>query len=259
MDKANLKLIAKDTVKISEDGYYYFNDNKVVLESPKSALITRTRLCAREKYRPTNIVVNNLSTLDMIYSLEHPENAGALNFASAKHPGGGFLNGTMAQEESLAYRSNLYSSLIDFRDTFYKYHLMRKSPLYSDMMIFGKVSFFKDDSFNLRETPTTINVLTSAAVNAGEARKAGMSQERINRNMKDRMRQILYIFANKKCNDIILGAFGAGVFKNNPEDVARMWKELLIDEELKKYFENIYFSIYDKRPSTIESFRKYFE
>ena len=33
---------------------------------------------------------------------------GVLNFASAKNPGGGFLNGSMAQEESLAIASAMY-------------------------------------------------------------------------------------------------------------------------------------------------------
>ncbi|MFD0589016.1 TIGR02452 family protein [Paenibacillus sp. GCM10027627] len=34
-----------------------------------------------------------------------------LNFASAKNPGGGFLNGTRAQEESLARSSGLYPAI----------------------------------------------------------------------------------------------------------------------------------------------------
>ena len=36
----------------------------------------------------------------------------ALNFASAKNPGGGFLGGSQAQEESLARSSALYASLM---------------------------------------------------------------------------------------------------------------------------------------------------
>ncbi len=40
-----------------------------------------------------------------------PRRVGCLNFASAKNPGGGFLGGSRAQEESLAMASGLYWSL----------------------------------------------------------------------------------------------------------------------------------------------------
>ena len=47
------------------------------------------------------------------YRKENPtKNISILNFASAKNPGGGFLRGSMAQEESIAYVSTLYHSLI---------------------------------------------------------------------------------------------------------------------------------------------------
>jgi uncharacterized protein (TIGR02452 family) len=39
----------------------------------------------------------------------------ALNFASARQPGGGFLKGRQAQEESLARASGLYSCISPFR------------------------------------------------------------------------------------------------------------------------------------------------
>ena len=45
---------------------------------------------------------------------------------------------------------------------------------------------------------------------------------------------------------IILGAFGCGVFKNNPYTVAQIFNELLKKEGFEKYFEHITFAIYDK-------------
>src|SRR5689334_20601194 len=59
---------------------------------------------------------------------------GCLNFASAKNPGGGFLRGTQAQEESLAYASGLYRCLVEAPD-FYAFHRRRGDPLYSDRAI----------------------------------------------------------------------------------------------------------------------------
>ena len=57
----------------------------------------------------------------------------------------------------------------------------------------------------------------------------------------------------------MLGAFGCGVFQNDPNDIAKYWHELLIEEDLKKYFEKITFSILNSRSGdNITPFRKYF-
>ena len=77
--------------------------------------------------------------------------------------------------------------------------------------------------------------------------------------MKNRMRNVLYMFAYSGCTDIILGAWGCGVFKNNAEDIARNWKELLIDENLQKYFNSVTFTVLDKTGNNISPFYKYFE
>ncbi|TGU62336.1 TIGR02452 family protein, partial [Mesorhizobium sp. M00.F.Ca.ET.186.01.1.1] len=54
-----------------------------------------------------------------------------LNFASAKNPGGGFLGGSQAQEESLARASGLYPCLVQMEEM-YQYNRQLKTCFYSD-------------------------------------------------------------------------------------------------------------------------------
>ncbi len=75
----------------------------------------------------TTIEVRNETTLAGIARLL-ADGAGpvaALNFASARNPGGGFLNGSQAQEESLARSSALHASLLS-KFEFYERHRARR-------------------------------------------------------------------------------------------------------------------------------------
>jgi uncharacterized protein (TIGR02452 family) len=186
------------------------------------------------------------------------KSAAVLNFASAKNPGGGFLNGAMAQEEALAASSGLYNTLLR-HDTYYTANRECSTMMYTDHAIYApEVVFFLDGDFNLLETPVTASVLTLPAVNMGQVRLKGEDMEQAKAAMKDRMRLCLAVFAGQKDTHLILGAYGCGVFRNDPGEVARWWKELLEEEGYGRFFDEIVFAVLDRSGRSIEAFYKLF-
>ncbi len=67
--------------------------------------------------------------------------------------------------------------------------------------------------------------------------------------MKDRMRKVLQVFAEQKNDVLILGAYGCGVFRNDPKTVAQFFVELLVDEGMEQYFKEIVLAVYDSSKS----------
>src|SRR5436309_3646440 len=103
--------------------------------------------------RATHISVENATTLAAARKLvEAGERPAALNFASAKHPGGGFLNGALAQEESLARSSGLYACLSG--NAMYDFHQAAGDPMYSNYVLYSPdVPVFRDDDGASLEEP----------------------------------------------------------------------------------------------------------
>ena len=56
------------------------------------------------------------------------------------------------------------------------------------------------------------------------------------------MKRILDILSRFNNEAIVLGAYGCGVFKNNVEDIAKIWVELL-NTDYKNHFQNVTFSV----------------
>ncbi|KAF7298056.1 DUF2263 domain-containing protein [Mycena chlorophos] len=216
----------------------------------------------------TQITLAKTSTLEGIRLLDGSARRGILNFASATRPGGGFLGGARAQEESLARSSNIYSSLMTpAGQRFYRLH---KSPArkadktYTHAMIFTKqVRFFRSDNGAWVE-PADADVLTSAAVNAGVVRsrfKDGDPDAEIEVHMRERMARLLRLFESKEIPDLVLGSFGTGVFRNSVPMVARLWVELLLapNARFAHSFKHIVFAIIDEKTWTVfrDVFREY--
>lgn len=171
-----------------------------------------------------------------------------LNFASAKNPGGGFLNGARAQEESLARSSALYACLE--KSGMYAHHRASGDCLYTDWMIHSPaVPVFRDDeSGALLEEPYAATFLTSPAPNAGVVLQRDPSlHDEVDRVMIARVRRALAICAAEGHRRLVLGAWGCGVFANDPAVVAGAFGAEL-DGAYAGVFEEVVFAVLDGSP-----------
>jgi len=251
---------AQETLAIFKNGNYLVDGENVDCQSRfLTDFITEKQLgeivLTSGSLSPKYEVVNE-SVVDTI--LRYP-NCGVLNFASAKNPGGGFLNGSLAQEECLAVSSDLYNSQLQ-ASKFYHINKRSNTALYTHNMIYsGSVTFIRDGSLSLLSGPVMANVLTSPAVNAGAYyRNENGEASTVRSVMEKRIRFILNVFADKGDRVVILGAFGCGVFGNDSADVAGLFHKLLVDEQLEKHFERIVFAVYDSRGEQFGLFAKVF-
>lgn len=183
-----------------------------------------------------------------------------LNFASPTKPGGGVINGRTAQEEALSRQSTLFFSLKQ-QNEMYDYNKRHPSPFASDYMIYSpNVVVFRDDDNNLIY-PLRVSVISSPAVNCSQI-SGHHNNGDIYKCMKNRCRKILQLTLATNNKVIVLGAFGCGVFGNKPEEISKIFKELLIDEFYGMFFTKIVFAIkgkYGKRNYNLDAFKKTFK
>lgn len=265
------KAVARETLQIMEQGYYEYEGKKIDIESDMDASIRASVLITPEqgaqlleKYSNNGSTkihherVENLSTVDAIRKLanEGKDHIGVLNFASAKNPGGGFINGAMAQEESLAASGTLYRTLTAHEE-YYQNNRAQTSMMYTDHAIYSPdVVFFRDGRFQLVADPVKASVLTLPAVNMGQVLLKGEDSAEAERVMRRRMALALAIFAEKGTRNLVLGAYGCGVFRNDPQLIAAWWNELL-SESVGSCFDSIFHAVLDrsKNENCIRAFK----
>lgn len=152
-----------------------------------------------------------------------------LNFASYKNPGGMFIQGSKAQEECLCHDSFLYNVLKKFDGTYYEWnrkHLNR--ALYENRALYTPGVIFDADG---KKGIVKADVLTCAAPNFTTYNKYGSGIYREKKAVNSealykRIRYIRYVIEHySDVNTLILGAYGCGVFGQDPEEVALMFKD----------------------------------
>jgi uncharacterized protein (TIGR02452 family) len=82
---------------------------------------------------------------------------------SAKHPGGGFQNGSLAQEEDIAYRSTLFVALNSKPEYYKESHRNLRNGLYFDKMLYTEgLVVIRDANYKLTK-PWYCNCITAPA------------------------------------------------------------------------------------------------
>ncbi|GHI03406.1 hypothetical protein AQI88_00655 [Streptomyces cellostaticus] len=173
-----------------------------------------------------------------------------LNFASARNPGGGYLNGAQAQEEALCRASALYTCLLEARE-FYDHHRAHRDPFYTDRVVHTPaVPVFRDDRGRLLPEPYRAGFLTAAAPNAGVVRRTAPERTgELPAALAVRAERVLETAAAHGYRRLVLGAWGCGVFQNDPAQVAGAFRALLgPDGRFARTFAHVVFGILDRTP-----------
>ena len=185
---------------------------------------------------------------------------GVLNMASALRAGGGVLNGSLAQEESLCTRSTLYPSL---KDAFYR--IPENAAIYSpDVLIFR--------ASDQRDLPKAdwffVDVVSCAALkhpdvveDSGGGGKKVYELEKDKEAMTMKIRLIFQIARQKQMTHLVLGALGCGVFRNPPEEVAKIFKRVILGDRKRagiQGIQEIVFAIFDDGEN-LRVFREVFQ
>ncbi|WP_338791229.1 TIGR02452 family protein [Bernardetia sp. MNP-M8] len=274
MQKSRRISIAKDTVEVIKNGFYINQKNEKVDISEIQEYAQRNselfeandNFMLEAHYEPLKSVkkkyyTQNESVMVVIDNLLKANNEPVfcLNFASAKNIGGGFLTGAQAQEESIARVTGLSACCFEFFEEYYQFHRSRKSMLYTDTMIYSpNVPIFKNDEGEYLDKPQKVSILTSAAVNAGVVKCQERDKiEQIIPVMYQRTEKVLAIAHRNGYKNLVLGAWGCGVFQNEPADIAKIFHDLLTTK-FENCFEEVVFAIKTNQEKIINPFLKYF-
>ncbi|MCR5834826.1 MAG: TIGR02452 family protein [Selenomonadaceae bacterium] len=248
---------------------FYVNDGnlrKAIGESIKA-----TKFYAADDYPPmpekkfaqTKISVIKRRTFETAAYLKkrYPETKIAVhNFASAIIPGGRIKSGSRSQENALCRCSTLYP-VLGTDDNFKRYYDVNKAKgndLSDDACIYTPDIVVCKSDTDLperlpREEWITVDVMTIAAPSL---RKISVDDNELAALHEKRLRHMFTVLVDNGAEIFVTGAFGCGVFRNNPEVVAQVYKKILA--EFDGYFKEVIFAIYCK-PSEVgnyETFRK---
>lgn len=259
---ARLRQVARDNERIIADGGYAAGGGWVPLGEAAARAADGTRMygpgpvagahstpAPAPGATPAEVTAETSLAAARRLAADGAARVGVLNFSSARNPGGGYVNGARAQEEELCRASALYPALLRAPE-FYAAHRADRSPFYTHRVIHSPaVPVFRDDAGALLAEPYAVDFLTSAAPNAGViAQRTPADTDRIPAALTERARRVLEVAALAEVTALVLGAWGCGVFRNDPAQVAAAFRtHLEPGGRFAGRFPRLVFAVWDRQ------------
>lgn len=192
----------------------------------------------------TKILLFNKDSLEAGVMMQHNGyNPVILNMASFKNPGGGYLNGASAQEESLFRRTCLHLCL-DGENKNKLYPIAYDAAIYSKDVLAVRRS--EELNYEFVEKYRKLSIISSSAYKCGVGE---VYTDKIKKIMKYKLEMIFKLGILYEHDSLMLGAFGCGAYHNPANIIAEICKELI--QEYDGYYRCIAFAILDDRNATI--------
>ncbi len=267
----------QNTIKIVNKGYYTNCDGirfplgQNIISRFYKNKFALSHIPARE-YETDILVVNEDCLFTAEKLITQGYNPAVLNMASRRNPGGGVLGGAGAQEETIFRRSDLFRSLYQYASYASRYGLVPSKDQYPLDANYGGiyssgVSVFRMDEahgYALMDAPVKMSFVSVAGMNRPELDYRGMISEHLVPGVKNKIRTILRIGLQNGHDSMVLGALGCGAFCNPPRHVARLFNEVINEQEFRNKFRLIAFSVLEdhnsRRPNNPEgNFKPFYD
>jgi len=267
MTKQERIKVFEETIKDAEKGTYTHENNTIEINQYDTAMIEGTTFYEQKvelddsdcmvHYETQIDVTNNDTLYEAKKLIEEGYKPLVLNMASERIPGGGVLKGSSAQEENIFRRTNIYKALYRYHDVGKQFNITRdEKHSYPLNEKYGAiytpyVTVFKEgeDKKYQYTKPYNIGVITLPSVRCPKLTKDKLhyAEKETEEIIIEKIKQLLNIAIKHKYNALVLGAFGCGAFKNPPKEMARIFADVLTEEEYEGRFKKIHFAILENQ------------
>lgn len=275
--------ILRETMKAGETGVYFVEDREVTLPAgleqikevklytPEQITYLSASVLPERKTESARIVLRNQDTLEAAFDLHQHRRVDekpvlVLNFANPHRPGGGIRAKPGTQEEHLCVKTTLLCSLeTEEAWPFYQTNLDCGTQAQTDMILYSpNTVVIRNPDLSLREDPFPIAVMTASAPIA--SRMEPEELPKLEEILRNRIYGMIRTAAEEGYTRLVLGAWGCGNFGNDPDLVARLFQQILREQDpsaetgLASCFEEIIMAVFDPSIEQIryQNFARYF-